>query len=329
MAFVHLKKAFHHVPRCVIWWALRKLGIEEGLVLLIQSLYENARSRFCFGCNLSEVLSMKVGVHQGFCLSPLLFTVLEALTKEFRTGCPWENLYEDDLVTFTESLGELQEKLSLWNTNMEGKGLQVNMGETKLLISGPGLHVLEKSGNDICAVCLKGIGTNSIFCGEFSSWVHKKCSGIPGSGLNGIGQAGPVDCRGHSGYGEAWGGAIRLLPQGLLILRWWLWTHFITRCCVAWGKFNEHLSILSFHSFPITSRWRDYNSCIRSARPMQSKPGPQYYLTYSIACNAMTEVWSAGCTVSPPRTKSAHKIIWSGCSLMIRQRYSNSDGTAM
>ena len=69
MAFVHLEKSFHHVPWHVIWWALHKLGIEEWLVLLIQSLYENARSRVCFGCNLSEVLSVKVGVLQGFCLN--------------------------------------------------------------------------------------------------------------------------------------------------------------------------------------------------------------------------------------------------------------------
>ena len=29
MAFVDLKKAFGQVPRKVIWWALRKLGVDE------------------------------------------------------------------------------------------------------------------------------------------------------------------------------------------------------------------------------------------------------------------------------------------------------------
>ena len=95
MAFVNLEKAFHHVPWHVIWWALRQLGIEEWLVLHIQSLYENARSRVCFGYNLGQVLSVKVGVLQGFCLNPpfCFISGLEALTKEFHTGCPWENLY--------------------------------------------------------------------------------------------------------------------------------------------------------------------------------------------------------------------------------------------
>ena len=52
--------------------------------------------------------------------------------------------------------------------------------KTKVLLSGPGLDVLQKSGKDPCGVGLKGIGTNSIFCGGCSSWIHKKCSGIPG-----------------------------------------------------------------------------------------------------------------------------------------------------
>ena len=37
---------------------------------------------------------MKVGAHQGSVISPLLFIiVLEALSREFWAGVPWENLY--------------------------------------------------------------------------------------------------------------------------------------------------------------------------------------------------------------------------------------------
>ena len=52
MAFVDLEKAFDCVPRRVILWALCKLGIDEWLVRLIQSMYENARSRVRVVCNL-------------------------------------------------------------------------------------------------------------------------------------------------------------------------------------------------------------------------------------------------------------------------------------
>ena len=49
MAFVDLEKAFDRVPRKVIWWALRKLGVDEWIVHLVQGMYSNARSRVRVG----------------------------------------------------------------------------------------------------------------------------------------------------------------------------------------------------------------------------------------------------------------------------------------
>ena len=50
--------------------ALRKPGIEEWLMSLIESMYENARGRVCVGCNLNGEIIVKVGILQGSCLSP-------------------------------------------------------------------------------------------------------------------------------------------------------------------------------------------------------------------------------------------------------------------
>ena len=36
MAFVDLEKAFDRVPRKVIWWAMRKLGVDEWIVRVVQ-----------------------------------------------------------------------------------------------------------------------------------------------------------------------------------------------------------------------------------------------------------------------------------------------------
>ena len=62
MAFVDLKKAFDRVPRKVIWWALRKLSVEEWIVRLVQGMYANARSRVRVGEGYSEEFEVKVGV---------------------------------------------------------------------------------------------------------------------------------------------------------------------------------------------------------------------------------------------------------------------------
>ena len=68
-----LEKAFDRVPRDVIWWAMRKLGIDEWLVRLVQSMYKDVRSRVRVGDVYSEEFGVGVGVHQGSVLSPLLF----------------------------------------------------------------------------------------------------------------------------------------------------------------------------------------------------------------------------------------------------------------
>ena len=74
-------ESFDRVPRKVIWWALGKLGVEEWIVRLVQGMYANARSRVRVGEGYSEEFEVKVGVHQGSVLSPLLFIiVLEALS---------------------------------------------------------------------------------------------------------------------------------------------------------------------------------------------------------------------------------------------------------
>ena len=154
MAFVDLEKAFDRVLRKVIWWALRKLGVEEWIVRLVQGMYANARRRVPVGEGFSKGFEVKVGVHQGSVLSPLFFIiVLEALSCEFRVGVPWEDLYADDLVIIADSQEESVRRLLIWRETMERKGLRVNAGKTKVMICGTGRDLLQNSGEYPCAVC--------------------------------------------------------------------------------------------------------------------------------------------------------------------------------
>src|SRR5260221_1447930 len=129
-----MEKAVYRVPREVLWWALRRSGVEEWIVNIIKVMYEGSTTAIKLNDGESKEFEVKVGVHQGSVLSPLLFiVVLEALSKEFREGLPWELLYADDLALIAESEEKLVEKIKCWKKGMEEKGLRVNMGKTKVM----------------------------------------------------------------------------------------------------------------------------------------------------------------------------------------------------
>ena len=257
MAFLDLEKAFDCVPRKVIWWALRKLGVEEWIVRLVQGMYANAQSWVRVGEGFSKEFEVKVGVHQGSILSPLLFTiVLEALSREFWAGVPWEDLYADDLVIIADSLEECVMRLLIWKEAMVKKGLRVNAGKTNVMICGTGLDLLQSSSEYPCAVCRTGVGNNSIYCNGCKLWVHKKCSGLQRLKPNPdyrcawcMGNARPIDGRPQS--------EVQVGPDKLEVVASFCYLGDMlstgrgcemavtTRVKTAWKKFRELLLVLT------------------------------------------------------------------------------------
>ena len=288
-AFVDLEKAYDRVPRAVTKWAMRKLGVAEWLVKTVMAMYEQASTVVRTEGGDSESFEVKVGLHQGSVLSPLLFLiVMEAVTREVRGGLPWELLYADDLVLVAKSWEELKGKLKEWKMAMERKGLKVNMGKTKVLGVREGVKGREE-GEYPCAVCRKGVGCNAIMCGECESWVHKKCSGIKGklpkvakgfrcrrcregkSGSEEVGEGdglyGSEEERDEMGMGE--GLKVEVVRQfcylgDVIEAEGGIEGAVAARISYGWRKFRLLKEILTMRRLSLKLRGKLYVACVRS-----------------------------------------------------------------
>ena len=66
---------------------MRKKGIPEALVRSVTSLYKGAKTKVKVGNHLSEQFGVKIGVHQGSALSPLLLAiVIDIVMNEIKQG---------------------------------------------------------------------------------------------------------------------------------------------------------------------------------------------------------------------------------------------------
>ena len=99
---------------------------------------------------------MKVGVHHGPCCCCwfLRLWLTYVVTKNVRNGLMSEMLYTDNLVLMSEALEGLREKFWKWKEAFESKGLKVNLGMIKMIVSGVEGEV-SVSKVDPCGICGK------------------------------------------------------------------------------------------------------------------------------------------------------------------------------
>jgi len=108
---------------------MHKLGVEEWLISAVMSMYTGAKTVVRTVYGNSKGFEVKLGMHQGSGLSPLLFViVMEAISREFKVAVPLELLYADHLAVIAETEDELNER----KDNVESKGMRVNINKTKV-----------------------------------------------------------------------------------------------------------------------------------------------------------------------------------------------------
>ena len=81
--FIDLEKAFDRVQRVLIESSLRRKGVVECYVKAVMKMYEEVLSQVKVEGEDSKEFTMRVGIHQGSILSPLIFAVvMDVVTEE-------------------------------------------------------------------------------------------------------------------------------------------------------------------------------------------------------------------------------------------------------
>ena len=102
---------------------MKKLGIVEKYVRLVQDMYEESKTVVRCAVRITESFKVKVGLHQGSALSPFLFSVImDRITDEVRGKPPWTILFADDIVICKETREEPEQRLKTCRYALEEEG---------------------------------------------------------------------------------------------------------------------------------------------------------------------------------------------------------------
>ena len=115
MVFVGMEGAYDRVPRQEVWRCVREKGVPEKYVMIVQDMYEGARTRVKSSVGLTDKIPVAVGLHQGSSLSPYLFAmIVDVLARGMGDLSPWCMLYADDIVLCGTGCGVVEKKLEEW-----------------------------------------------------------------------------------------------------------------------------------------------------------------------------------------------------------------------
>ncbi|KAK3525774.1 hypothetical protein QTP70_007536 [Hemibagrus guttatus] len=105
----NLEKAYDRVPREELWYCMRKSGVAEKYVRVVQDMYEMSRT----------VVRCAV--------------VMDQLSEEVRQESPWTMMFADDIMICSESREQVEENLERWRFALERRGMKVSRSKTEYM----------------------------------------------------------------------------------------------------------------------------------------------------------------------------------------------------
>ncbi|KAK3571496.1 hypothetical protein QTP86_012841 [Hemibagrus guttatus] len=99
----NLEKAHDRVPREELWYCMRKSGVAEKYVRVVQDMYERSR------------------------------TVVRCAVEEVRQESPCTMMFADDIVICSESREQVEENLERWRFALERRGMKVSRSKTEYM----------------------------------------------------------------------------------------------------------------------------------------------------------------------------------------------------
>ena len=98
---------------------------------------------------------------------------------KIHVGALSELLYVDDLVLMNETIEGLSSKFIKWKEVFESKDLKINLGKTKVMVSGSTTkYGMSKSKVDPSWVCSLRVKVSTVLCIKCGKWIHGRCAGV-------------------------------------------------------------------------------------------------------------------------------------------------------
>ena len=188
-------------------------------------------------------------------------------------------LYADDLVLMGETMEELRENFDEWREAFESKGMRVNLGKTKLMVSGMEEETFD-SKIDPCGVCGTQVMSNSVLCTACGKWVLARCTDKKKVAVylnkNSV-------CKKCRSVVKHFKGPDEKLCDGVETVSKFPYlgdrlnatggceTAVTARSRIGWIKFRECNEILKGRRFSLKTKGKVYKSCVRSAMLYESE----------------------------------------------------------